>query len=91
MVAGPGGRQKSRDPFKRDPARPLAPCEAAKVRFSYLWSRVDGAWRIVHHHSSFNLSAFSSCCLLPEPRSVDLDRPEADEAAAASESQFVYG
>ena len=26
--------------------------QAVEARFSYMWRKVDGAWRIVHHHSS---------------------------------------
>ncbi len=25
---------------------------AVEARFSYMWRKVDGAWKIVHHHSS---------------------------------------
>ena len=26
--------------------------EAVQARFSYMWRRIDGVWKIVHHHSS---------------------------------------
>ena len=26
--------------------------QAVEARFSYMWRKVDGAWKIVHHHSS---------------------------------------
>ena len=84
MVAVARGRERSRDPLNREPARPMTPREAAKVRFSYLWSRADGTWRIVHHHSSFNLSPFSSGLLPQQPH----NRTDADADHA---SQFVSG
>ena len=35
--------------FLTGPADNRQPVEA---RFSYMWRKVDGAWKIVHHHSS---------------------------------------
>jgi ketosteroid isomerase-like protein len=35
--------------FLTGPADNRAPVEA---RFSYMWRKIDGAWKIVHHHSS---------------------------------------
>ena len=35
--------------FLTGPADNRAPVEA---RFSYMWRKVDGVWKIVHHHSS---------------------------------------
>jgi hypothetical protein len=35
--------------FLTGPANNRRPVEA---RFSYMWRKVDGAWKIVHHHSS---------------------------------------
>jgi hypothetical protein len=35
--------------FMTGPAENRQPVEA---RFSYMWRKVDGAWKIVHHHSS---------------------------------------
>ena len=35
--------------FMTGPADDRRPVEA---RFSYMWRKVDGAWKIVHHHSS---------------------------------------
>ncbi len=35
--------------FLTGPAESRAPVEA---RFSYMWRKIDGAWKIVHHHSS---------------------------------------
>ena len=26
--------------------------QAVEARFSYMWRKVDGVWKIVHHHSS---------------------------------------
>ncbi len=26
--------------------------QAVEARFSYMWRKVEGAWKIVHHHSS---------------------------------------
>jgi hypothetical protein len=26
--------------------------QAVEARFSYMWRKVDGDWKIVHHHSS---------------------------------------
>jgi hypothetical protein len=26
--------------------------QSVEARFSYMWRKVDGAWKIVHHHSS---------------------------------------
>jgi hypothetical protein len=35
--------------FMTGPAEDRKPVEA---RFSYMWRKVDGVWKIVHHHSS---------------------------------------
>ena len=35
--------------FLTGPADNRAPVEA---RFSYMWRKIDGVWKIVHHHSS---------------------------------------
>jgi hypothetical protein len=35
--------------FMMGPPEDRRPVEA---RFSYMWRKVDGAWKIVHHHSS---------------------------------------
>ena len=35
--------------FLTGPADNRTPVEA---RFSYMWRKIDGAWKIVHHHSS---------------------------------------
>ncbi len=35
--------------FLTGPAESRAPVEA---RFSYMWRKIDGVWKIVHHHSS---------------------------------------
>ena len=35
--------------FLTGPAESRTPVEA---RFSYMWRKIDGAWKIVHHHSS---------------------------------------
>jgi hypothetical protein len=35
--------------FMTGPAESRAPVEA---RFSYMWRKIDGEWKITHHHSS---------------------------------------
>jgi uncharacterized protein (TIGR02246 family) len=59
--------------FMTGPENNRAPVQA---RFSYMWRRIEGAWKIVHHHSS------------ALPKSPDA-APEPLAAAPAGESSVV--
>jgi hypothetical protein len=89
LAACVSGRERPVDPLLRKPARPMRPCEAAKVRFSYLWSRGESGWSILHHHSSLNLSPFA-CGVLPQQPSVFAHVDDADTVDAA-ECRFICG
>ncbi len=63
--------------FMTGPAENRQPVEA---RFSYMWRKVDGVWKIVHHHSS----------ALPKTPGADAELNIPEVAVEEDESEEMY-
>ena len=61
--------------FLTGPAESRTPVEA---RFSYMWRKVDGAWKIVHHHSS----------ALPQTPAAVTEEAESEEMYPIAQARF---
>eukprot|EP00291_Cryptomonas_curvata_P023530 CAMPEP_0172171256 /NCGR_PEP_ID=MMETSP1050-20130122/11789_1 /TAXON_ID=233186 /ORGANISM="Cryptomonas curvata, Strain CCAP979/52" /LENGTH=121 /DNA_ID=CAMNT_0012842663 /DNA_START=12 /DNA_END=374 /DNA_ORIENTATION=+ len=61
--------------FLTGPADNRAPVEA---RFSYMWRKVDGKWKIVHHHSS----------ALPKAPGAAVEEAESEDMYPIAQANF---
>ena len=65
--------------FMTGPADNRTPVEA---RFSYMWRKIDGVWKILHHHSS--VVPGGAPAAVTEAQTYSVTSPDSDPALAAA-------